>query len=230
MVRLINKDNVWILKKGIVAWMNFQRNLTHIVGINEPKPEEIPSCIYALWHENQCCAYGFRVRENTSIMISQSLDGEIITAGVEAMGLKVVRGSSQKKGAATATMQLIERLNEGEDAALTIDGPSGPLHKVKNGVIKIAKLSGKPIIPVTWYCPQKCFLTLPSWDKMKLPVWDAKIINLYGEPIYIPSDLPNDEYEPYRQKIEEVLDELDRQAPEEYKKAKEQKLWDKLNK
>lgn len=227
MVRLINKDNVWVLKKAVVKWMSFQRHHTHIVGINQPSE---PACIYALWHTNQCCIFGFREREKTSIMISQSLDGEIISAGVESLGIKVVRGSSNKSSAAQATLQLIERLEQGEDVALTIDGPSGPLHKVKNGVLKIAKLSGRPIVPVTWYSEDWCFLTLPSWDKMTVPIHDCKLINLYGDPIYIPKDLPDSEFEIYREKIKNALFELDKRAPEEYKKAKQQGLWDYLKK
>lgn len=224
MVRLVNEKNVWLLKKAVIGWMKFQENHTFIEEINNP---EATPCIYALWHTNQCCMHGIKNKNNTSIMISQSIDGEVIAAAAEAMGVKTVRGSSKKSNAAKATMQLLERLKKGEDAALTIDGPSGPFHKVKNGVIKIAKLSGRPIVPVTWYCPQKCFITMPSWDKMTLPIWDARIINLYGEPIYIPSDAPDSDNEHYKDIIKNALEELDRRAPEEYKKAVEQRLWDK---
>lgn len=59
------------------------------------------------------------------------------------MGFKTVRGSQNKwwkdKGGKEATFELISRLNNGENIAVTVDGPSGPLHQVKNGVIKIAK-------------------------------------------------------------------------------------------
>lgn len=222
MVRIINEKNVWILKSAIVKWMGFQKYHTHITEINNP---HATPCIYALWHANQCCIFGIKNKHNTSIMISNSLDGEIITAGVESLGIKTVRGSSNKRGSVEATMQLIERLKAGEDAALTIDGPSGPYHKVKNGIIKIAKLSGCPIIPLTWYSEKWCFITFPSWDKMTLPIWDTNLINLYGEPIYIPKDLPDSEYGPYKEKLKNALENLDKIAPEEFKKAKKKDLW-----
>ena len=61
------------------------------------------------------------------------------------MGFKTVRGSQNKwwkdKGGKEATFELISRLNNDENIAVTVDGPSGPLHQVKNGVIKIAKLT-----------------------------------------------------------------------------------------
>lgn len=222
MVRLINNKNVWILKSAIVGWMGFQKHHTHIVEINNQNKSP---CIYALWHANQCCIFGIKNKHNTSIMISRSRDGEIVATGVESLGIKTVRGSSNRQGSVEATMKLIDRLKNGEDAALTIDGPNGPLHKVKNGVIEIAKLSGCPIIPLTWYSPQIWFIKMPSWDKMTVPIWDTNLINLYGEPIYIPKDLPSNEYETYKEKLKQALFELDRRCPEEYEKVKKLNLW-----
>ena len=92
------------------------------------------------------------------------------------MGFKTVRGSQNKwwkdKGGKEATFELISRLNNGENIAVTVDGPSGPLHQVKNGVIKIAKLTGAPIIPVGIHGTFKPF---------------SKIHINYGEPIDLSS-------------------------------------------
>lgn len=60
---------------------------------------------------------------------------------------------------------------------------------------------------------------------MTLPIWDTNLINLYGEPIYVPSDLPDSEFGTYKEKLKNALDDLDKRAPEEYKKIKEKKLW-----
>ena len=114
--------------------------------------------------------------------ISKSFDGEIIAQAVEKMGFSTVRGSKNKKrkdkGGKEATFELVTKLKEGKNVAITVDGPTGPLHKVKKGVIKIAKLTGAPIIPVIWYSPSKCLGTLPTWDKIKIPLWFVKTINI----------------------------------------------------
>lgn len=82
------------------------------------------------------------------------------------MGFKTVRGSQNKwwkdKGGKEATFELISRLNNDENIAITIDRPSGTLHQVKNRVIKIAKLTGTPIIPVVWYSNSRFLSSLPT--------------------------------------------------------------------
>ena len=104
-------------------------------------------------------------------------------------------------------------------------GPGGPYHSVKNGAIKLAKMSGCPIVPVVWYSEDKTFHTIPTWDKMTFPLFDANIINLYGEPIYIPSDFSDENLGDMKNLIKETLEGLQAKAPEVYKEAKKQKLW-----
>ncbi len=222
MVRLTNKNNIGRIANFIYNLMSLQDKITHIVEIDNPN---LYPCIYALWHENQCCIHGLKDKGSLNVLVSNSIDGEIITRVIEKMGFKVVRGSSERKGAVTSTMQLISRLKEGERAAIMVDGPRGPLHKVKKGVVTIAKETGAPIVPMMWYSEQKIFISLPSWDKMRYPIAPCNLINIYGEPIYVK---PEDDDNEVREKIANALLELEKIAPEEYKKAKEQGLWKKL--
>ena len=204
--------------------MHLQEYFTHIKGYNEPK---MKSCIYAMWHKNQFLVHGIEDKAHLSIQISTSLDGEIIARIVERMGFNVVRGSAERRGAVQSTMQMITRLNEGESVAMMVDGPRGPLHKVKSGVVKLAQKTGAPIIPVHWYSPQKTFITLPSWDKMRTPFGDCKILNLYGDPIYVKPDATDEEILKVKEEIKNQLFALEAKAPELYKEAKKNKLWKK---
>lgn len=204
--------------------MHLQEYFTHIKGYNEPK---MKSCIYAMWHKNQFLVHGIEDKAHLSIQISTSLDGEIIARIVERMGFKVVRGSAERRGAVQSTMQMITRLNEGESVAMMVDGPRGPLHKVKSGVVKLAQKTGVPIIPAHWYSPQKTFITLPSWDKMRTPFGDCKILNLYGDPIYVKPDATDEEILKVKEEIKNQLFALEAKAPELYKEAKKNKLWKK---
>ena len=147
MVRLINSNNIDKIANILYRTLRFQEIFTHIVEINNPK---ISPCIYAMWHENQFSIHGIEDKANLNVLISNSADGEIITKTVEKWGFKVVRGSSARKGCVSSTMHLISKLKEGECAAIMVDGPRGPLHKVKGGAIKLAKETGAPIIPMHW--------------------------------------------------------------------------------
>ena len=224
MVRLINDSNMSFITNFAYGLMHLQEFFTHIKSYNEPK---MKSCIYAMWHKNQFLVHGIEDKAHLSIQISTSLDGEIIARIVERMGFKVVRGSAERRGAVQSTMQMITRLNEGESVAMMVDGPRGPLHKVKSGVVKLAQKTGAPIIPVHWYSPQKTFITLPSWDKMRTPFGDCKILNLYGDPIYVKPDATDEEILKVKEEIKNQLFALEAKAPELYKEAKKNKLWKK---
>jgi lysophospholipid acyltransferase (LPLAT)-like uncharacterized protein len=222
MVRLINSDNIGVVKNIINGYMQFQKYHTHIVEINN---KHLRPCIYAMWHADQFCVYGLREKARTSILISTSIDGDIVAYCCENLGFKTVRGSSGRRGAIESALKMAELLQNGEDIAIMVDGPHGPLHTVKNGVVRLAKMSGAPIVPVGWYCKQFNFVRLPSWDSMWAPISDCNIINLYGEPIYVPKDISNEEEAEYRRQIKESLDDIHARLPEEYKLAKKNKLW-----
>ena len=224
MVRLLNNKNVQSLAKVVSFVMWIQEHFTHIKGYNTPEEE---SCIYAMWHANHAAIYGIKDKAHCSVMISNSKDGEIVDRAVRRMGFPTVRGSSGKRGAIEATMQLISRLNEGESVALMIDGPSGPLHKVKNGCIKLAQKTGRPIIPLHWYSSMITFATLPSWDKMKFPIGHCNILNVYGTPVYVKEDATDEEIEAAKENIKNQLFEMEAKAPELYKEACKNKLWKK---
>lgn len=224
MVRLINDSNIDFLANTAYRLMRLQEIFTHIHEYNNPN---LKPCIYAMWHANQFLVHGLEDKANTSILVSNSIDGEVIARAVEKWGFKVVRGSAGKKGAVESTMQMLTRLKNRECVGIMVDGPHGPLHKVKNGAVKLAQMSGAPIVPAHWYSPQKTFINLPSWDKMKTPLGDCKILNLYGEPIYVNENATDEELSEAKENIRTQLLNLEAKAPEIYNEAKKQKLWDK---
>lgn len=198
--------------------MHIQEYFTYIVEINNP---EITPCIYVMWHENQFCVYGIQDKANLNILISNSFDGEIITHVVEKMGFKTCRGSSNRKGSVSGTLKMISKLKNGENIAIMVDGPRGPVHKVKSGAIVLAREAGVPIVPVHWYSPDLTFVRFPSWDKMSSPIGPCRLINLYGAPISTEGKTD----EQVAQEIKDSLFNLENIAPEKYKEAKKQKLW-----
>ena len=226
MVRLINDSNIDFLANTAYRLMRLQEIFTHIHEYNNPN---LKPCIYAMWHANQFLVHGLEDKANTSILVSNSIDGEVVARAVEKWGFKVVRGSAGKKGAVESTMQMLTRLKNGECVGIMVDGPHGPLHKVKNGAVKLAQMSRAPIVPAHWYSPQKTFINLPSWDKMKTPLGDCKILNLYGEPIYVNENATDEELSEAKENIRTQLLYLEAKAPEIYNEAKKQKLWNKKN-
>lgn len=212
---------------NLLSWLGYilfriQEPYTIIrsVGNKELKP-----CIYAMWHAHQCCIHGIKDRANLNILISRSIDGEIIARIVEKWGFKTVRGSKGKKGAVEATIKLIDRLKQNECIAMMLDGPSGPAFVAKDGVIKIAKMSGAPIVPVFWYSPDLTFFKLPSWDGFRYPFGFTRLLNFYGEPIYVNPDNTDEQDKEVLAQLQNALKELEEKAPAVHKEAF--KLWKK---
>ena len=226
MVRILNGTSTKILARLVRGFFKIQEKCTHIIEVNHPDTD---SCLYAMWHRNQCAIYGFKDKPTVSVLVSRSKDGDIVARGIQPMGFKLVRGSKGKRGAIEASMQMIEALKNNERAAIMVDGPKGPAEVAKDGAIKIAKLSGKPIVPVCWYSSNFNWFKLPSWDGLRMPVLHVWLINLYGEPIYVPEDADDAKIEEIRLKLEESLRELDKRIPEEYEKVYWHVFWKRKN-
>ena len=135
MVRVFHNIDTKKVSDFIYAIFKLQSYMTFFEGVNHP---DVKSCVYAIWHAHQCCAYGLPDRGNVYVMISRSRDGNIIADVTERLGLKVVHGSKGKKGAAEATLQMITELKNGKRGAIMVDGPNGPAKVCKDGIVKIA--------------------------------------------------------------------------------------------
>lgn len=213
MFKKIDKKYLVSVLSFAVKWFYaFESLFYNCKNINYPKDKPV---IFALWHAHQCALYANEDRGSLNVMISKSNDGDIIAAATEHMGIRVVRGSYKRAGA-SASLAMIEKLEQGESAAITIDGPRGPRGKVKDGVINIAKLTGVPIVPMTWYSPSKWLLKFNTWDEFRFPVLGVKTIAVYGEPIYIPADCSKEEAENLRQKVETALNDLYKYAADNF--------------
>ena len=219
MVKLVNLENVEFLKKLVYSIFHAQEKYTHIVEVNHPN---VKPCLYALWHCNQLSVYGIQNKSELNILVSRSKDGEIVAYSAEQMGFKAIRGSKGKQGAVEASMNIISALNAGENCAMMVDGPKGPPKKVKDGIIKLAKMAGAPIVPMMWYSINPTFVSFPSWDKLRMPIYHTNIINLYGEPIYVKEE---DDIEEARKLLQEKLEELDIKAAEAYKEVYLWGMW-----
>ena len=213
MVRLFEDDAAKKVAKIIYAIFHIQEFFTHIQRVNFL---DVTPCIYAMWHCHQMCVYGHPNISKLNVLVSRSKDGEMIADVIEHMGFKTIRGSKGKKGAVEASMQMLTALKTGEDCAMMVDGPNGPAKVAKDGIIKLAKMAGVPIVPITWYSSNFTWVKFPSWDRLEMPIFNTNLINLYGEPIYVSEE---DNIEEKLKELQASLENLDKQAPEAFKEV-----------
>ncbi len=110
--------------------------------------------ILAFWHAQQLMMPLAFPGLEAHVLISQHRDGELIRRIVARFGLDAVRGSSTR-GGAEAFRKLIRLGRSGYNLVLTPDGPKGPRHTAKVGVVQLARATGLPIVPMAFGCSKK---------------------------------------------------------------------------
>lgn len=142
--------------------------------------------IIALWHSELFSLIGFGyIKQIPSVaMASDSKDGQIITEVLERVGYEVARGSSSR-GGLKAMLRIVRVMREkGKVGAITVDGPKGPRHKIKPGILAIAQRAGACIIPARAY-PSNPVVFNKSWDKFELPKPFHSCKVYFGDPFEV---------------------------------------------
>ena len=90
--------------------------------------------------------------------------------------------------------------------AFTPDGPRGPARVAQPGVVQAARLSGAPIVPVTFAASHG--RRLASWDSFLVPRPLGRGLIAYGEPVTVPRDADAALLEQKRLEVERALNDL----------------------
>lgn len=170
--------------------------------------------IFAGWHQRLFYflfayqKYGLKYLGPMAGLASVSGDGLLAARVARSFGFaKIVRGSSSRRGA-PALLEMANLMKEGWLTGIVLDAPRGPIYVAKPGVITLAKLSGKPIIPFAWAASR--YWQLKSWDKMIIPKPFCKIYALGGvkQAVYVPEDADKETLEALRLQLEQNLFDL----------------------
>jgi len=198
----------------ILFWLNSE--LMVFKNVNHPDTEN-KNFVFACYHSQQCSLYAIKNREKLYSLVSQSMDGDLIAASGGRVGMRMIRGSS-RRGGARAAMELIDKVNEGNSVAIAVDGPTGPVGVPKKGVIEVAKVTNTPIVPMVWYSPSPLLLKIPTWDKLQIPLCFVKAVILYGEPIDVPSDCSDEQFNEIKLHLQNVMKDMNEDVQKNYKK------------
>lgn len=142
--------------------------------------------IFAFWHSRILLLCHRHKKLNASIMVSNSGDGEIIAQVLQRHGHNTVRGSTRKGGLRALMQQIVDMRTHTRPGVVIPDGPRGPRHQVKRGVVLLAQKTGVPIIPLAYSSKRRKVFS--SWDRFLLPYPWSKGIIVYGRPIHVARD------------------------------------------
>jgi lysophospholipid acyltransferase (LPLAT)-like uncharacterized protein len=177
-------------------------------GIYERLESELP-VILAMWHGQHFMApFVRRPHHRAKVLISKHRDGEVNAIAAQQLGIGTVRGSGNhdrrfdEKGGVGAFWAMLASLDEGWSMALTADVPK--VSRVAGfGIIKLARESGRPIIPVAVATSRR--IDFDSWDRASLNLPFSRGAMVGGEPIRVAREADAAALEEARQALERSL-------------------------
>ena len=162
--------------------------------------------IIAFWHDQLLLMVFGYPGKGAKLLISESQDGELLARAMGYFSQDTVRGSSSKGGRA-AFREMLKLCRTDVDLVLTPDGPKGPRHTIKDGVVQLARLGRRPVVPMAFACNKG--YRFSSWDRFLLPAPFSRGVYSFGKPLYYGESLDADQF---RDQLHEAMLENQRAA------------------
>ena len=136
---------------GFITFIKLTSKLVHVHQETAYKMwDEGKNFIVCFWHGRLLMMPFANRRGKGKVLISRHRDGEFIARTMTYFNLGSIRGSYRKEGSISSLREIMSDLKKGFDVAITPDGPKGPRYKVKEGIVELARLTNKPILPLTY--------------------------------------------------------------------------------
>lgn len=163
--------------------------------------------IAAFWHGRLVMlhqAWTLRPRR-IYMMTSEHRDGAFVARAIRRMNVEAV--GTDKKTAGVGAMRGLKRLIDQDNwIGITPDGPRGPRMRARGGAIKLAQLTGRPVLPMSMGLSWR--IVIGSWDRFNFPLPFGRGEIRYGTPIYVPRNADPPALEACRQQLEDELNRL----------------------
>lgn len=147
--------------------------------------------LWAAWHGQSMSLIPFfhgKLRDHkVQIMMPDDWRGESLYYWTKRIGFYPLPMDLENKGMETARRfaELIKQVKSKEfDNYISPDGPGGPSHVVKPGIVFLAQKTGLPIVPIGAYTRQS--YEVKRWDAYVIPLPFNRIEVVIGEPIPVP--------------------------------------------
>lgn len=168
------------------------------------------NAVFAFWHGRMMLMLTFcPPKRRMHVLSSPHRDGRLTSQIIGHFNQTTVDGSSSK-GGMKAMRKIVALLQSGDNISITPDGPRGPVQVATMGIITLARLTQKPILPVTFSSTRA--RKLGTWDRFLLALPFGRIVFCVGAPIMIDRRLDDAGQEAARCRFEQVMNELVEQA------------------
>jgi lysophospholipid acyltransferase (LPLAT)-like uncharacterized protein len=167
--------------------------------------EQGNNVLLCAWHQQFFSAiFHFKTysKFNPGLMISQSKDGDLISGVANRSGWHTLRGSSTR-GGKKAMDAMIDHLKTHGFGAHILDGPTGPIGRVKAGIIKMALEADAVVVPLYTSAENAWFFN--SWDRFMLPKPFSRVFITFGQEIRFEPFDQRDGFENQRLLLEKTM-------------------------
>jgi lysophospholipid acyltransferase (LPLAT)-like uncharacterized protein len=180
---------------------------------------EYTPTIVALWHgQHLLMPFYYPRGKPLTVMVSRSADAEMNALVIEKLGFAAVRGSGGRergrhleKGGAKALIALKRILDAGENVAMIADIPHGTPREAGLGIVTLAKLAGRPILPLALATSRRKVIE-KSWDKTTINLPFGRACLAVGRQVSVPADADAAVMEEKRRELTASLNAATEQA------------------
>ena len=174
--------------------------------------------IFTMWHGQHFMLPFVRQHDlDIRVLISRHFDGEINARVANKLGIGTIRGSSARKpsrmiekGAIWGFMEMKAALDDSAFVSMTADISNLAARRAGLGIVSLAKVSGRPIIPIAYASSRRIDVT--SWDRATINLPFGRSACVVGEIIEVPADADDIVLEAKRQDVENALNEATTRA------------------
>jgi len=161
--------------------------------------------LYCVWHDSILFPLFMGRHCHSAGIASRHQDGSYLAETMKRIDIKPVRGSTGKGGA----QALRESIAVTRDHHITItpDGPRGPEHVMKDGIVYLASRSGRRIAPLTYRCSSYWRLRF-NWTDLIIPKPFSRVTLIVGEPISVPGKLSREQLDEYTALVQTAMNDL----------------------
>lgn len=152
-----------------------------------------------------------------TIVVGGHGDAELAAGVVSRFGVTPIRGSGaggrrvgRDRGGAKVLREALKALKAGDCIVSTVDVPPGPAQRAGPGIITMARLSGRPIIPAAIATNRA--LTFQSWSRLTINLPFSKGALVAGAPMFVPRTATNSDLEKLRRLLEMEMDQVTKRA------------------
>jgi len=210
-----NKGHLGRIAGGALAhYIEFVRRTSSVTfdpaDLYDRMAAEAPA-IVALWHGQFLLVPALQRRDfKAQAMVARHGDAEVIAEVLRRFDCELIRGAGAgnrraDKGGAQALRAALRTLASGSSVVMTADVPPGPARVAGLGIVTLAQLSGRPILPVA--VASSRFMAFDTWSRMTINLPFARIGAVLGQPIHVARTATADDLERARQAVGVALDQ-----------------------